>query len=358
MKVRSKLFAAVGVGALAAGVVAASLPGGAADHLDSPAVAMDGRSDINDVYAFQSPTDAVNTVLIMTVNPGAGVLSPTTFNPDTLYRIAITNDGDTQPDKNINVRFGHPDANGQQRVRVGGDVGFATGMTGDVIAFGHGPRDAWLQAGTFDDPFFFDNVAFLDQVKGAGGTRTFCDGNETDFFAGLNVSAIVMEIPSRRLTGATSTIGVWGQTKTEGSAFSVNDRMAIPAIATVLINDGNEDRYNTLRPENDIGMHREEIRDNLLFLSGLDGSGYTVAEADGVAALLSPDILTLDTSSTAGFVSGPLNGRQLAEDVIDFELFVVTGGLGANGSPVLTSDCVDSNDVAFPGTFPYLADAH
>ena len=88
----------------------------------------------------------------------------------------------------------------------------------------------------------------------------------------------------------------------------------------------------------------------------MDGSPYTAAEAATVASLLLPDVLTLDTSSPAGFVPG-LNGRQPAEDVIDFELFVVTGGL-FGGTPVLTGDCVDANDVALPGTFPYLAAAH
>jgi len=42
--------------------------------------------------------------------------------------------------------------------------------------------------------------------------------------------------------------------------------------------------------------------------------------------------------------------------VIDFELFVVTGGL--DGHPVLTGDRVNANDATFPGTFPYLAPAH
>ena len=41
----------------------------AADHLDAPILVGNGQLDINDVYAFQSPSNADNTVLIMTVNP-------------------------------------------------------------------------------------------------------------------------------------------------------------------------------------------------------------------------------------------------------------------------------------------------
>ena len=52
----------------------------AADHLDAPAIEIDGRTDINDLYAFQSPSDSAQTVFITTVNPLAGILSPTTFN--------------------------------------------------------------------------------------------------------------------------------------------------------------------------------------------------------------------------------------------------------------------------------------
>ncbi len=43
-----------------------------ADHLDAPILTGRGDLDVNDVYAFQSPTNANNTVLIMTVNPFCG----------------------------------------------------------------------------------------------------------------------------------------------------------------------------------------------------------------------------------------------------------------------------------------------
>src|SRR5689334_12581114 len=64
---------------------------GAADHLDAPLVDADGRIDITDVYAF---THGTNTVLVMNVNPFAGVLSPTTFRPDAEYAFRIDNTGD------------------------------------------------------------------------------------------------------------------------------------------------------------------------------------------------------------------------------------------------------------------------
>ena len=72
------------------------------------------------------------------------------------------------------------------------------------------------------------------------------------------------------------------------------------------------------------------------------------ANADALTPILLADILTFDTSNADGF----LNGRQLADDVIDAELTLLT----ASDSPF--GDGVDMNDVAFSDTFPYLGEAH
>ncbi|MGZ4256276.1 MAG: DUF4331 family protein [Gaiellaceae bacterium] len=58
--------------------------------------------------------------------------------------------------------------------------------------------------------------------------------------------------------------------------------------------------------------------------------------------MLLPDILTFDTSSSAGF----LNGRKLTDDVIDAELGLITNG-------AVPGDCV-ANDSTFLSGFPYL----
>ncbi len=55
----------------------------------------------------------------------------------------------------------------------------------------------------------------------------------------------------------------------------------------------------------------------------------------------------------AGDVQGFPNGRRLADDVIDIALQVVEGELV--GNPNDLADGVDTNDVAFSDTFPYLA---
>jgi hypothetical protein len=350
-KIRNLVVLLLVAAAMIVGLSATTI--GAADHLDAPLIQQDGRTDINDIYAF---VNGDNTVLVMTVNPLAGVLNGTALRPNSPYEFLIDNDGDYVEDIVYRVQAGQPGGNGLQNITLF-DVGAVTPRIArgtseaNVPVWGGGS----LYVGLRDDPFFFDLVAFQDQVLGAGGSRTFCDGNENDFFAGANVTAIVLEVPSSNLTADSDTVNIWARTADRTGTI---DRMGKPALNTVLIGSGNKDAYNATTPANDAATWSNEFVGSLLFLSGLDGSGYTQAEAEFVTSLLLPDVLTLDTTSDAGFTTAPLNGRQLAEDVIDFELLVVTGGLGANGSPVLTSDCVDANDVPFLTTFPYLAPAN
>ncbi len=318
-------------------------PGKAADHLDAPAVQKDGRLDINDVYAFQSPANPRNTVLIMTVNPVAGVLSPTTLHPSASYEFLIDSDGDAKPDQKIKAKFGKPNGAGVQKVHIEGDDDIeGEGKTGQVIRLDEGGK---AQVTTYDDPFFFDLAAFRAGLA-------FCPGGVgTNFFKGLNVSAIVVEVPSAALLGegdddgddddgddnggtADTMIGVWARTVLNGKQI---DRMARPAINTVFIPSGMKDGFNLGKPQNDQRDFRDEVVATLMAL------GNSPATSNALADILLPDILTFDTASAAGF----LNGRRLADDVIDAELGIISGG-------AIPTDCV-ANDSVFSTSFPYLA---
>lgn len=305
---------------------------GAADHLDAPLVATDGRLDINDVYVSQSPSNPANTVLIMTVNPVAGILSPTTFHPGASYDIKIDTDGDAKEDSTYKVTFSAPDGSGVQEVTLrrvparGEGAVLARGQTGlDIAVEGGG----MLRADLFDDPFFFDLVAFRNGLA-------FCPGGVgTNFFAGLNVSAIVLEVPSATL--GPSNIGVWARTYLNEQQI---DRMGRPAINTVFIPSGMKDAFNSGQPKHDQRDFRDEVVATLLALGNPEGV------ANALADFLLPDILTIDTSAAAVFP----NGRRPPDDVIDIELGLISGG-------AITTDCV-ANDSAFTSTFPYLAPAN
>ena len=309
----------------AAGLCLAGLPAAApaADHLDSPSVEADGRLDINDIYAFQSPTDADNTVLVMTVNPGAGVISGTDLNPNGAYDLMIDNNGDALPDVTYTFLFGAARGNRPQSMlllRNGRRV--ARGRTGSTASVSGGGQ---VLVDLFEDPFFFDLTGFEDNLNFTGD----------DFFAGLDVTAMVLEVPSSELTSGGPNVGVFARTTIGGEQF---DRMGRPGINTVLIPDGLKDAFNDGVPVNDPDNFFEPIADTIEMLSG------DRAYAENLAAVLTPDILTFDTSSTAGF----LNGRRLQDDVIDIELDLLSDG-------AVTEDMVDSNDAIFLDEFPYLA---
>lgn len=317
----------------------------AADHLDAPGLMPPGgsvQSDITDVYAFQAPSNPADSVLVLNVNTGpAG--SNFTFGrgipgvgntKGLLYNLNIDNNGDARTDVNLRVRFGKPADDGSQpfEVRRNGKLLIAMGK-GRSTAFGAAPNvvkagHVEAFAGRRDDPFFFDLAAFL----GLNG-RSFCDGQQTDFFAGRNVSSIVLQLPSRMLTAGRGhpQIGVWASTDAGRTQI---DRMGRPAINTVFNHGEDKNRFNAGVPVND-------WRDfGASFVSTLTTLG--AADPSGLAHVLLPDILTYDTSSSAGF----LNGRQLADDVIDAELNLITNGK-------VTGDCI-ANDSTFSSTFPYL----
>lgn len=329
MKKLLKTRASTGVGLIAvvaAAVLSASVVS-AADHLDAPAVAADGRTDINDLYAFQSPADPDNTVLIMTVNPFAGLESGTTFDPKADYTFEVDSDGDATSDRSVTFDFKVVNPNGQRfKVQIDGRT-VAQGRVGETVDLRK--IDGRATAGVFDDPFFFDLVGFQNGFDFTGD----------DAFAGLNVSAIVIELPSDELA-TVDDIAVWATT-TSNDGEQI-DRIGRPAINTVLIPSNRKDEFNRAAPADDPASFGSDVQAAIESLNGGD-SGAAAA----LTGILLPDVLTVDTSNAAGF----LNGRGLADDVIDAELDLLSKG-------VVTSDGVDGNDVPFPGRFPYLAPAH
>lgn len=341
----------LGLLAVAAIAILAAIPAMSADHLDAPSTKKDGRTDINDVYVFHpGASQKLNrTVLAMTVNPGAGnpgPISGKTFRQGARYELLIDTDGNARPDITVRTQFSAPQGGEQDYT-----VRWMKGDDSKVIARGETNEverddDVSSFAGLRDDPFFFDLAAF-----NAGAA--FCPGGVgTDFFLGLNVSAIVVEVPTSWIG---SSAGVWGRTVVGGDQI---DRMGRPAILTVFIPPnpfeggstavGNlEDQFNRTTPNRDQARWRGEVVNSLTLLHSLNDATdpNTGDDADKVkflADILLPDILTVDLSMPTGF----LNGRNLADDVINAELGLITEGL-------ITSDCV-ANDSTFLDGFPYL----
>jgi hypothetical protein len=322
MRVRHS-FLSIGIGALIVGAATLFVRG--ADHGDAPGVRVNTRLDINDVYAFRSPADSSHTVLIMTVSPLAGITGATTFHPQGNYEFKVDANGDALEDNTFRLTFSNPDSKGVQEVRMKSDRSATEvrGITGQSTPI---PGGGTLLAGLFDDPFFFDLLAFRNNLA-------FCAGGGTDFFRGLNTLAIVLELPSNQL--GSGPIGVWARTAQGGRTV---DRMGRPAINTVFIPSSLKDAFNTGEPADDWNAFGDIVTQKLQALGAADPAG--------LARFLLPDILTFTIGDPGGFP----NGRRLEDDVIDTELGLITNG-------AVTSDCV-ANDSAFQSTFPYLAVAN
>lgn len=190
----------------------------AADHADAPAVT--GKtSDITDVYAFQSPTNSSNMVLVVNIQ---GLMAPSAtaaakFDPETMVEINIDNSStkDNVEDLVIQTTF----ENGKVQV-YGPSKPIQTGVKstlinpttkveGAITAYAASPSIAnqngiQVFAGPRDDPFFFDLTQYKKVIA---GTATSFNNPGADTFAGTNVMSIVIELPKTLL--GTGSINIW-----------------------------------------------------------------------------------------------------------------------------------------------------
>ncbi len=357
-----------------------------ADHLDAPALggltnmagdfaphSDHGDRDINDVYVFQG-RNASRTAFVMTTNPAINLFGGS-FGTNVRYTINVDRTGDSVQDLAYVWRFGSPNGQGAQSytvtrysganartMRTGVKIGWgSTGASGVGTATGN----AKVFAGLRSDPFFFDLTGFIGTVFNVGtDDLSVLDGNSSDFFAGLNTNAVVLEVPDDSI-GATK-IGVWGQTTYWANGqWNAGDQMGRPAINTVFNNslvDPNagqtKNRFNATPPSRQrtaySGLFKNNIVATLTNINQVLGtddafgcSDYDAGTAGAIANILLPDVLTYDTTTAA---AGPLNGRALSDDVIDVEL-----GLTTNGC--VTTDGVDAHS-DYLSSFPYLGAPH
>ncbi len=212
MKIRKALPYAIGGLSLASAAILLAPGMGiiAADHLDPPArtdpavdSTPDRAADIADIYAWHTDT---SVVLVMTFAGPQATNRPATYDPDVLYAVNVSNTAPrTTTDIPIRFQFGTGAMN-QFGIRVTGLPGVTGAIEGSVeqVLEKDGVR---VFAGLFDDPFFFDLQGFRETVS----TGTLSFNRNRDFFAGQNLTAVVIEIPRNRIdTGAV--VDVWGST--------------------------------------------------------------------------------------------------------------------------------------------------
>jgi hypothetical protein len=385
-------FAAFGTALVALTIGAAPILTSAADHLDAPALggatangqiaphSEHGDRDINDVYVFRAPDNSRRTVLAMTVNPAINLFGGN-FGTKVRYILNIDKNGDEKADLAYVARFGrvdrddddtYPEQDYKIRKYTGRDA--RSLKDGRVVAWGETNEGnaktrqslkAW--AGVRSDPFFFDLTGFIGTTTllttgtAVGGDALGKD--PTDFFANLNTNAIVLSIPNSQLP---DTIGVWATTQYwKNGKWRAGDQMGRPAINTVFNPTADKDLFNRTPPNRQAtafgGKFRTNVINGLKFFSSLDSEGaYSNGQAAALADVLIPDVLVYSRSSS---LPAPLNGRGLADDVIDVELNVTTGGDPLGLVPDRDAAGAVPGDGVGPHTdylsrFPYLGKPH
>ena len=263
----------------------------------------------------------------------------------------------------------------------------------------------------------FDSLNFR---MGAGGgvlspAQDADDNTNTapDFVSGFNVNSIAIEVPIAMLTrtgtkvAATSpaaTIGVWGTTSrpritvrrapnplAAAGSFSQVQRMGNPLINELIIGTGDKDFWSLSQPKDDaqfapyaldplfarafnavfgINIPTPPRKDLLLLMQYLPPIAAPGTPAGPVA-----DLLRLNTGVApapkadrrrlgvlAGDFAGFPNGRRVSDDVTDIAARVVAGGVLVSGFNVAPNnrlgDGVNTNDLPYQETFPYVAFAH
>jgi hypothetical protein len=347
----------------------------AADHRDGPVFGPPGltitnsRRDINDVYIFQSPANADNTVIVMTLSPFSTATTPNTFDPTCAFEFKIDNTGDFIEDITFRITFSAADAQGIQTVTLRGLPSTKFPANGGILARGNTRTNlpvaggGMFRAAEQDDPFFFDAVGLNMLLNGLpngqvyprpvnnGGTPP-PNGFASNFFGpNVNTLAITLEIPRLALQSSptNSVIRFWGRSEVGGRQL---DRMGLPALNTALVppiprgsNPAIQPLRGDLRNAYNAGLPRNDVRDfRPHFVTTLQGFPYmrTAADANAIAGVLLPDVLTFDTTSNHGFegvVNGNLvlNGRRLRDAVIHVELGILTNG-------AITTDNVDDDN--------------
>jgi hypothetical protein len=369
-------------------VGAAPFLASAADHLDAPALggtvvagqiaphSEHGDRDINDLYVFRAPDAANRTAIAVTVNPAINLFGGS-FGPNVRYVVNVDTNGDYVQDLAYVARFEAVAPNGNQKWKLTRYTGSrAASLTGGRPAAqgttnartkAIGANNEWAWAGVRSDPFFFDLTGFIGTTTLLQtGTAVGGDGlgdNPTDFFANLNTNAIVVALPNSMLPSA---INVWATTSWyDGAAWRAADQMGRPAINTVFNPSGDKNQFNVTKPSQQAtasgGKFKTNVVNGLTFFSSLDSEGsYSAGQAQALASVLIPDVLPYSRTST---LPAPLNGRALADDVIDVELNVTTGGdpLGLFADRDATG-AVPSDGVGPHGdylsAFPYLGRPH
>lgn len=189
---------------LALGLVVASGAIGlhAADHQEAPGTQALLAADIGDYYAWHEDSQ-LN--LILTFGTFAAPELPASFDRDVLYgfHFDTSAEADGVSDIDIFARFAQ-NTSGEWGLQVFGIGESLEGPVESVLS--NGQLNAW--AGLADDPFFFDQTGFNATVS----TGVLSFDPTRDDVAGLNVTAIAIQLPIADIVPTGTALQTWTTT--------------------------------------------------------------------------------------------------------------------------------------------------
>lgn len=269
-------------------------------------------------------------------------------------------------------------------------------------------------AGTVDDPFYIDLGAAFDSLnfrQGAfiSGTPPILTASEdandnrnsaADTLSGYNVNCIAIEVPiSMVTTQGKPVIGAWGATSRmqmtvrstspnqDSGGFVQVQRMGNPLINELIIGTGDKDKFSRSQPKDDAQFAAYALSP---VLATVFNAAFGLAVPPPPRVDLLPlvtyapifgdktipggppaDLLRLNTSvpptaagsrSRLGLLAGDgagfPNGRRVSDDVVDIAMRAVAGALAGPQYNYRLGDGVNTNDVPYQESFPYVAFAN
>jgi hypothetical protein len=271
-------------------------------------------------------------------------------------------------------------------------------------------------AGTVDDPFYIDLGAAFDSLNfrtaaGGGVLSPAADADDhtniaPDAVSGYNVNTIAIEVPIALLTRTgtqvaasdpAATIGAWGTTARPriyvrrsplpgvgSGGFAQVQRMGNPLINELIIGTGSKDYWSMSEPKDDAQFASFDL-DPLLarVINAVYGVAIPTPPRTDLLPLVTyaapiaapgttpgpvADLLRLNTGVAptpeasrrrlgllAGDAAGFPNGRRVSDDVTDIAARAVAGALASAATSYPIGDGVNTNDVPYQETFPYVA---
>jgi hypothetical protein len=303
-------------------------------HFDTAIAREDPRLNLCDFYLFRGKSGT--TVMAMTVNPNAGAKAPDTFHEEGLYAFRFDVNDDAHEDVTFKIRFGAVEhAEGDElkgrhvqtlevRQATGRDAAegtngalIASGTTGQIVVGDAGVR---ILAGLAPDLFAADRIvaASYRAAVAAGQFAPELFHTATNYFQNRNVTAIVMEVPTRSIGDPGAAVRAWATVSLCGHAPEVQvSRWGLPLMTHVFITDESaKDEYNRAHPSADVPHFSQIVTDALLpFIQLAGATDDPAAYAQRVVERLFPTTLPYVLDSAASFGFADFNGRALTDNV-------------------------------------------